>query len=189
MRGKILGVFVFVGLLSPVMGSEGFVYSNGNYTTINDPLGTNTLAFGINNSGQVVGGYNVGQGSGNYQYGFVYSGGNYTTISVPGSTYTVAFGINDSGQIVGDYGINNVSYGFVYSNGTLTTLSNPAAPNDTFAFGINNAGQVVGYPPSDWFRGHPHPPRPPFGPVSSIRQLPFRMVSRFADRCLARVFR
>ena len=36
--------------------THGFVYNNGIYTTIDDPLGANgTLATGINDAGQVVG--------------------------------------------------------------------------------------------------------------------------------------
>ncbi len=36
---------------------NGYVYLNGSYTTIDDPLGTDTVAMGINNKGDVVGDY------------------------------------------------------------------------------------------------------------------------------------
>src|SRR5215471_18452380 len=48
---------------------HGFLYSNGNYTTLNDPFATtNTTAFGINDAGQIVGFYS---NAGN-NHGFLY---------------------------------------------------------------------------------------------------------------------
>ena len=78
----------------------GFLYSNGNYTTINDPLGTTaTIADAINNHGQIVGIYTD---SNNTPHGFLLSGGVYTTIDDPlGVNGTIVKGINDSGEIVG----------------------------------------------------------------------------------------
>jgi probable HAF family extracellular repeat protein len=109
------------------------------YTTIDDPSGRNTLAFGINDAGQVVGEY-VSNGI----HGFLYSGGTYTTLDDPSSSnVTEAFGINDTGQIVGTYqdaGFRN--HGFLYSGGTYTTVDDPLADPSragTEANGINNA--------------------------------------------------
>jgi len=40
--------FALCGVVSPAYSQlSGFLYSNGSYTAINDPSGTNTLAFGI----------------------------------------------------------------------------------------------------------------------------------------------
>jgi probable HAF family extracellular repeat protein len=67
---------------------QGFIYSDGVYTTISDPDDpNNTFASGINDLGQIVGVIN--------QLGFLYTNGTYTTID------GTAYGINDSGQIVG----------------------------------------------------------------------------------------
>ena len=82
----------------------GYVYSGGNYTTLDVPGSTLTEAFGINNRDQVVGLYSNGTST----EGFLYSGGTYTTLSFPGNTDTQAWGINDRGQIVGLY-FNSVS--------------------------------------------------------------------------------
>jgi probable HAF family extracellular repeat protein len=81
---------------------HGFVYSNGSYTPISDPLGTNgTAVTGINNQGQIVGYY---LDSSNVQHGYIYSGGTYITVDAPlGDHGTVVTGINDAGQIVGYY--------------------------------------------------------------------------------------
>jgi probable HAF family extracellular repeat protein len=68
------------------------------FTTIDIPGATGgTTGYGINDSGQIVGGYSDSTGN----HGFVYTAGSITTIAVPGPFSTSANGINDSGQIVG----------------------------------------------------------------------------------------
>ena len=90
----------------------GFLYSNGTFTTIDDPLsdlnhanGSSTRASGINIAGQIVGSY----ADDNLQtHGFLYTNGTYTTIDDPlGVHGTSLSGINDDGQIVGTYGDSN----------------------------------------------------------------------------------
>ncbi len=63
-----------------------FLYSNGIYTTLAVPGGTNILADGINDAGQVVGWYFDSSG---IEHGFLYSGGTngtYTTLDDPSTT-------------------------------------------------------------------------------------------------------
>ena len=55
-----------------------------------------TYAYGINDSGQIVGYFVDASGS----HGFVDTGGTFTTL--PG----IATGINNSGQIVGTFGLD-----------------------------------------------------------------------------------
>ena len=72
------------------------------YSILDAPSATNTVAYRINNSGQVVG--ISSNASGNN--GFLYNDGTYTTIDDPsavGFNGTFAYGINDNGQIVGSY--------------------------------------------------------------------------------------
>jgi probable HAF family extracellular repeat protein len=141
MSGAVAALSLFGA--APATSQQAYLYADGSYTSIAPPGSTQSEAYGINNSGQIVGQYNPG----NSQYSaFLYSGGTYTTLSVPGSNgcCTVAFGINDAGQIVGDYSMDNSTYGFLYSNGVYTTLINPLTPyNSTFS-GINNSDQIVG---------------------------------------------
>jgi probable HAF family extracellular repeat protein len=83
-----------VGSFNPNGGgaTQGFIYSNGSYSTLHVPGSLDTEAYGINNAGQVVGHYNS-------QQSFLYSGGTHTDISDPSATDgTYAFGINDLGQ-------------------------------------------------------------------------------------------
>jgi probable HAF family extracellular repeat protein len=117
------------------------VYAGGRFATIDVPRATGTPAYGINNSGRIVGSFGDASGV----HGFVYTGGSFTTIDVPGANYTTASGINDSGQIVGYFQDATGTYhGFVYTGGNFTTIDVPGATSTT-AVGINNSGQIVGY--------------------------------------------
>jgi probable HAF family extracellular repeat protein len=87
-----------VGVYTANSSSNGFIYSDGAYTTLDDPLGVTTSLTGINDSGQIVGYYTDGSG---INYGFIYNDGVFTTIDGPGgSTNSEVVGINDSGQIL-----------------------------------------------------------------------------------------
>lgn len=103
-----------------------------------------TLAYGINDIGSVVGDYHDATGS----HGFVLDGSTYTPINVslPGAQDTVAFGINIFRQIAGIYTIAGVTHGFLLNNGTFTTIDYPGSGvSATFARGINALGQVAGF--------------------------------------------
>src|SRR5262249_16473305 len=68
-----------VGWYDNASGNHGFLYSNGTYTPLDEPLanaGNDTEARGINGSGQVVGFYNSRSG----YHGFLYNKGAYTTL-------------------------------------------------------------------------------------------------------------
>jgi probable HAF family extracellular repeat protein len=83
-----------------VFGSVETAFADNAYTftRFDVPGSTVTCAFGINDSGQIVGALY----DGTTYHGFLYSGGSFTTIDVPGATgNTAANGINNSGQIVG----------------------------------------------------------------------------------------
>jgi uncharacterized membrane protein len=132
---------------------HGFIWRKGVFTSFNvpgdgpDPSGT--VAFGINDIGEVVGTY-VGpsldpqmiQG----MHGFVRSrNGEFTTIDVPDALFTVAEGINNAGTIVGVYGDNDGFHGFVRSrNGDFTTIDLGAKTN-TQINSINAKGEIVGF--------------------------------------------
>ena len=79
---------------------DSFIDTAGSFTTINYPGSSETLSFGINDSGQVVGTYTLG----NINYGFVYSDGNFSTVNIPGMVSIT--GINNSGEIVGSNGLD-----------------------------------------------------------------------------------
>jgi uncharacterized membrane protein len=93
-----------------------------------DPPGTIFGSAGINDNGDIVGGYTD---PGSRTHGFLlssgnYTTGNYTTLDFPGSIFTTAYGINKSGQIVSAYTNSEGStFGFLESGGNFETGSSP----------------------------------------------------------------
>jgi len=87
------------------------------FTSIDVPGAGYTAAYGINNSGQIVGTYLL-NGAG--ASGFVDSGGTFTSVNIPPSSppflnETYAFGINDHGQVVGELAADLFSFVFTGS--------------------------------------------------------------------------
>jgi probable HAF family extracellular repeat protein len=89
-----------VGDFSNSTGGHGFLDTGGSFTQIDVPGATDTTAFGINDTGQIVGAFFDSAG---VAHGFLDAGGNFTQIDVLGATRTDAYGINDAGQIVGRF--------------------------------------------------------------------------------------
>ena len=75
---------------------QAFLYSNGSMKNINSPslFPSGTEAYGINNSGEVVG---TGYLSSSNFHAFLYTGGKMTDIGPPGSLQANADAINNSG--------------------------------------------------------------------------------------------
>ena len=118
---------------------NGFVDTNGTFTTIDVPGATMTEAYGINNAGQITGYYVNSSGT---NIGFLDTNGTFSNVWVSGSSLTQPTGINNSGQITGRYDFGTSSNGFVDTNGAYTGIALTAA---TFAEGINDAWQVAGF--------------------------------------------
>jgi hypothetical protein len=125
--------------------TSGFVDKGGSFTAIDDPSApANTQAFGINDTGEIVGAYGDATGT----HGFVDNGGTFTTIDDPSSAVnrTWAYGINDAGEIVGVYQDGGGSFhGFLDVGGTFTNIDDPLTSGaGDWAYGINSAGDIVG---------------------------------------------
>jgi PEP-CTERM motif len=136
---------------------ESFLYnpSTQTYTFLTPPGAINSIAVGINDSGQIVGTYETSSGN----YGYLYSGGTYSTLSVPGATQspgtvfyyasmigTNAAGINDDGEIVGEWSGPSGEAGFTYSGGVFTDTSiSEGAGVGTILYGVNDSGLISGY--------------------------------------------
>ena len=146
-QGTVVGAY---GVTVP----HGFVRSPaGTITTVNVPGSQDTLLYGVNDSGALVGSYVDAQG---LEHGFMLENGTLTVIDPPGSPAspaardTGATDINDQGQIVGFYADATGTYhGYLYDKGRFTRLDPPGAadvPNfaTTVPWGINDRGQVVG---------------------------------------------
>ena len=105
------------------------------YATFDAPGAASTLAFGINDAGEIVGG--------NGKVGYVKSNGAFAEIAVPGARSTQAYGINAAGQCVGFYSDGHGLHGFVKSVGGYERISHQGS-DTTLSFGINNKGRIVG---------------------------------------------
>jgi probable HAF family extracellular repeat protein len=129
--------------------SHAFLWQNGVMTNLGDlPGGADTsVAFGINNSGQVVGWSGAATGI----RAFLWQNGVMSDLGdLPGGTdLSIARGINDAGQVVGESSAATGVRPFLWQNGVMTNLGDlPGHSDYSTATGINNAGQVVGYSPA-----------------------------------------
>jgi len=126
------------------LNQQGFkLYSDGSVVTLKGPTGARqTIAYGINNAGKIVGAYVT---TTSVQKGFTYLNGAYTTFYHSGWSFLEPHAINKQGVIVGDYlDSSSKTHGFVYSNGQWVTVNVPGA-SDTVILGINDSGSMVGW--------------------------------------------
>ena len=129
-------------------GSHGFVFSDGEFTTIDIEGATFTEVDGINARGAMVGRYFAPDETGAaIHHGYVLYGGIVEDINFPGAYFTWPTGINDRGDIVGRYNLlpddGILNKGFVLRKGTFTSIEFPGAAL-TIASGMNTRGDVVG---------------------------------------------
>lgn len=105
-----------------------------------------TLAYGINSSGEVVG-YGRVQTNAPPFHALLWSGGSVTDLGTLGGSNSVGQGINDAGQVVGGSLVagNAGTHAFLWSGGTMTDLGTLSGSIFSYAEAINNAGQIVGW--------------------------------------------
>jgi probable HAF family extracellular repeat protein len=137
-----------VGESGSISGTgHAFLYSGGSMQDLGTLGGGYSYAYGINDSGQVVG-YSD-------NYAFLYSGGSMQDLGTLGGTWSEATGINVSGQIVGGAALAPTpqrgsrqifvnEHAFLYTGGSMQDLGTLGGA-DSHAYGINNSGQVVGW--------------------------------------------
>src|SRR5216683_1574505 len=93
LKNLLLAFSLALGVASTAMGQ------GGGYTAIDYPGASQTLAWGINKGGDIVGFYTLAD----VTHGFKLTRGRFITIDYPGAPYTDARGINDRGDITGQY--------------------------------------------------------------------------------------
>lgn len=102
-RGQVVGAYLDADAAPnpdgtvPPNAVHGFLWDDGRIKRFDAPGAILTQPFGINNRGQISGGYSD---AGANQHGFLRSRAEYTTLDVPGRSNTVAIDINDRGQVV-----------------------------------------------------------------------------------------
>ncbi|MDO8585558.1 MAG: PEP-CTERM sorting domain-containing protein [Armatimonadota bacterium] len=101
-------------------------------------MAPNSIAYGINDAGDVVGTMFLGAGS----RGFLWeNNGNITDLGSLNNTWSNGYDINNHRQIAGTSGYGGGSAGFLWENGTKYIMPQGGNAN---AQGINDEGAVVG---------------------------------------------
>jgi uncharacterized membrane protein len=118
----INNVSQIVGHVSDPAFQLGFVFAfGGEFTMFGVPDAYATQAFGINDSGHIVGAFSVDPFA--LRQAFVRIGDTYTPLDVPGANTSAAHGINEAGWIVGHFvDAAGVTHGFL-----ATPVSEPAS--------------------------------------------------------------
>ena len=133
--------------------------SKGVLTTLDFPTASETLANGIDESGTVVGWWDILDADGNLlaQQGFMWEKGNFSEVNLPGSAKTAVWANNARGNLVGSWGpdLNLPDHGFVTSKNQFISFDAPFPGGSfTVAGGINASAEIVGqYNDAD---GFPH---------------------------------
>jgi len=138
---KILAlVFILSGLFC--LANANAVYAAGTMTDLGTLGGLNSYAYGINDSGQVVGASETGPV---YTHAFLYSAETMTDLGTLGGTgSSYAYGVNASGEIVGQaLTASALAHAFLYAGGNMTDLGTLGGFLSV-AYGINASAQIVG---------------------------------------------
>jgi probable HAF family extracellular repeat protein len=142
--GEIIGYF-----FDDAGINHGFVLSNkGVLRQLDVPGAGDTTAFGINNSGTVVGVFDDYDSQGNFiaTHGFIWDGTNFSVVDYPGAGDTYLTGINDRGDVVGEWDDGFMVHGFVRTSaGQFVNFDAlPGRSSFTDLRGINATGEIVG---------------------------------------------
>ncbi|HMD54369.1 MAG TPA: PEP-CTERM sorting domain-containing protein, partial [Phycisphaerae bacterium] len=124
---------------------RAFSYSAGTMTNLGTlAVGGYSHAYGVNNSGTVVGWASVSYGV-NQAFSYTSSEGMKNLGSLPGGASSAAYGINDSSTVVGySNASSGYNHAFSYSDGTMTDLGILPGYVNSYALGINDSGTIVG---------------------------------------------
>jgi probable HAF family extracellular repeat protein len=120
----------------------GFLRSkNGTLMHFNAPSSTSTVAWGVNDFGQIVGQSFGDSGA----FSFIRSTeGEYQTISPPTIEALIqAIAINNSLKVVGHYSDSTGRHAFLWDNGQFTELRVPGATGNSDVRQLNNNDQAL----------------------------------------------
>ena len=116
--------------------------SSGGVTDLGTLGGSESIAYGIDSNGRVVGGSDLLPSGSNP---FLWVDGEMAALGDFGTPGGEAYATNDVGQIVGYAAGSSEGGAFLWENGQLTNLGALVSGRRTFARDINNSGMIVGY--------------------------------------------
>lgn len=121
--------------------NSAFSWQNGAIHDLGvNPGGTYSAAYGINDSGKIVG----QSGSVPHYYACTWQGTSITLLpTLAYYTHGQAMGVNNSGVVVGKCYSSGVSTACVWSGGTVTALQGLGG-NSGIAWSVNSTGQIAG---------------------------------------------
>jgi probable HAF family extracellular repeat protein len=122
---------------------HAFVYSGGQMRDLGTLGGRESLGFGINTHGQVVG-YSWLPGNA-VTRAFLYANGAMHALGTLGGGGSEAYGINARGEIVGTSHTANVTtHAFIFSGGVMRDLGTLPGGSNSYGFAISADGAVTG---------------------------------------------
>ena len=128
----------------PSLPARAFLWIAGTMTDLGTLGGSGSQAYGVNDSGEVVGSaYRDGDVT---VHAFLYSGAGLMDLGTLGGTNSIAFGINSAGEIVGSSQTSGDAsrHAFLYAGGLMTDLGTLGGA-DSQADAINKGGLIVGW--------------------------------------------
>jgi hypothetical protein len=142
---------VAVGSVDAGISQRGVIYSGGNATVITQTTPTGSFfltAFGINDSGRIVG-QGIDPNNAARNVGIVYDIGQNAAFEVgalPGFNGALAFGVSNTGYVVGSSMLNQGSgLPFIWSDqGGMVAVPLATGTSEGSARAVNSAGWVVG---------------------------------------------
>jgi len=135
-----------IGLSLAILAGSSVLIAQSNRSRyavleLSRPGSLDSVAFGINSLGHVVG---TDQGQ-----AFLYDGRTIRYLGTLGGAASEGYGINSSGDVIGaSFYIpgNGTRHAFLYRDGWMQDLGTlPGAQGESYASGINDQGQVIGF--------------------------------------------
>lgn len=127
--------------------AHAVLYSNGSLRDLGTLGGLNSLGYGIDSAGQVVGYSNATVRGVSSDQAFVDTNGTMSDLGTLGGLNSYALAISASGSVAGYSNLTSstVYHAFLYVNGVMTDLGTLAGGVNSEGWGINSVGQVTGY--------------------------------------------
>ncbi len=129
-------------VVGPGPSTIATIWNGATPTALSTLGGTQSAAYGVNNSGQVVG-YSLTTGNVT-GHAVIWNGGVLTDLNPSGAIGSTAFAINNNGQVAGWTDITGLEVATIWNGTTPTYLSGTLPGLQSWLVSINDAGVAVG---------------------------------------------